>query len=349
MKTIILAISFILPLSYLLASNEVPSGSLVVTSKIEKEDIHITQAFSGTLYYATKSKVAAEIDGKVDSYSFYEGQSIKKGETLVSLDSQILQANIQAKKAMIQSFKANLEQKQKELNRSKVLLKSKSTSQSEYDLAFYTVLQFQAQKEAMDSELLALTLQLEKTHIKAPFDAVVVEKNIELGQWVSRGSSVATVIDPKSIEVKVNIPAQYLENLHNYQTFVARIGSQTIELSLKSIVPLADTSTRSFPVEFTIAEDANYIEGMRVDIDIPLLEKKQRWVIARDALVKMQNQDFIFTVVDAKAVMIPVKIVGYKTNKVAIEAQGLSEDSRVIIKGNERIGPNMPIFEKVIR
>jgi multidrug efflux pump subunit AcrA (membrane-fusion protein) len=89
------------------------------------------------------------------------------------------------------------------------------------------------------------------------------------------------------------------------------------------------------------------IEGMRIDIDIPTLKKEDALLVPRDAVIKRFEKDVVFAVVDAKAVMIPVKIIGYKIDRAAVSAEGLSEEMRVVVKGNERITPNMPIVEKV--
>lgn len=348
MKKIILITAFIL-VPFLLASDKTPAAykALVVTAPVEKGIINATQTFSGTLLYNKKSKMASEVEGIVETYSFEEGQSVKKGDVLTSLDSKILQASIMAKKSMIKAMKADLTRQEKELERSKALLKRNSISQSSYDVVFYKTQEQQAQLEASKSELNAMSIQLQKTHIKAPFDAVVVERSVEVGQWLSKGAQVATLVVPKSIEARVNIPADFLQNIRTYKKFSAKVATQEIEISLKSLIPLADSATRTFPLRFNVPKDLGLIEGMRIDIEIPTLKKEESLLVPRDAVIKRFGNDVIFAVVDSKAVMFPAQIIGYKTNMLAIKAEGLNENMRVIIKGNERIAPNTPTMEKV--
>lgn len=325
---------------------QIPSGALVVTSEIKKGMINSSQTFSGTLYYNTKSKIASQMEGAVDNFFFQEGQSVKKGQILASLDSQILEANIMAKKSMLKALKAVLEQQVREMNRTKTLFESKSISQSSYDLVFYKTMEQKAQVEAMENELNAMKIEMDKMRITAPFDCVVVERNVAVGEWLAKGTTVATLIEPQSIEARVNIPSDFLQNIHTYKSFLAKIGTNDVEISLKSVIPLADQITRTFPVVFTLPKEMGLIEGMRIDIDIPILKEEERLLVPRDAVIKRFEQDVVFVTVDGKAVMFPVKIIGYKTDMVAISAKGLSENMRVIIKGNERIFPDMTVIDK---
>lgn len=347
MKKIVLITIFALASSVFAAEkNEAPSGALVVTAKVEKGMINPVQTFSGTLYYNTKSKIASELDGVVESFSFDEGDTLKKGDTLTSLDSKILKANIMAKISMIKAAKAELTRQERELERSLALFERKSISQSSYDLVFYTTQQQRAQLEAMQSELNAMNIQMQKTHIKVPFDSVVVERNVEIGQWLFQGDSVATLVATQSIEARVNIPSDFIQNIRSYKTFFAKIGADKVEISLKSLIPLADNATRTFPLRFNVPKNMGLIEGMRIDIDIPTLKKEETLLVPRDAVIKRFDKDVVFVVVDAKAMMIPVKVIGYKTDMAAVSADGLSEDMRVVTKGNERIFPNMQVFQK---
>lgn len=346
-KSILILIFSLIASVFASENNQVPSGALVVTAKVEKGMIHPVQTFSGILFYNTKTKIASEMEGVVANFSFQEGQSIKKDAVLASLDSKILEANIMAKKSMIKAMKADLTRQERELERSEALFKRNSISQSSYDLVLYANKQQKAQVEAMENELSAMNIQMQKTHIKAPFDCVVVERSVAIGQWVAKGDTVATLIEPQSIEAKVNIPADFIKNISQYKKFRAKIGTDEIELSLKNIIPLADNATRTFPLIFTVPDNKRFIEGMRIDIDIPILKKEDTLLVPRDALIKRSEQDVVFVVVDAKAVMIPVKVLGYETDMVAVVAEGLKEQMRVIVKGNERIAPNMQVMEKV--
>ena len=85
---------------------------------------------------------------------------------------------------------------------------------------------------------------------------------------------------------------------------------------------------------------------MRIDVQVPTLKEQNALLIPRDAVIKRFGQNVVFANAEGKAVMIPVQVIGYRTDLAAIAGEGLAEGMRLVIKGNERIFPNMPIIEK---
>ena len=71
--------------------------------------------------------------------------------------------------------------------------------------------------------------------------------------------------------------------------------------------------------------------------------KTNALVINRDAVIKRFNMDVVFAVVKNKAVMIPVKIVGFVGKKAAVAGKGLIEGMNIVVKGNERVFPKMDV------
>jgi RND family efflux transporter MFP subunit len=335
---------FLVTISY--SAEKAPPPSLVVTAAIEKGSVNPLQNYIGTLYYDKQSSLASEFEGVVEKVAFTEGQSIKKGDILIELDNKVLQANINAKASGLKALQADLTRQERDMERTEALFKRNSISQSSYDQVFYATEQLRAQVAAMQSELNAMNIQLAKTHIKAPFSGIITSKNTEEGEWVGKGATVATLVDTSSIEARLNIPARFIDTLIKNKKYTASILDRDVELSLKTVIPVADSATRTFLIEFDVPNDAGLIQGMRVDVKIPTLKEQESLLIPRDGVIKRFGQTVIFAAVDGKAVMIPVQVIGYKTDMAAISGMGLQEKMRIIIKGNERVFPNMPVVEK---
>jgi RND family efflux transporter MFP subunit len=323
-----------------------PPPSLVTTAPITQGIVNPLQTYVGTLYYDKQSKLASEEEGVVGKLTFREGQHIKKGAMLLSLDSRVLQANIAAAASTLQALEADLKRQERDLERTRALHERNSISQSNYDQVFYGTEQLRATVDAARNALEALKIQLEKTRIKAPFDAVVSTRNVEVGEWVGKGATVATLVATDTLEARLNIPARLIDTLRTYKSFRATIDGHEVEVTLKSVIPVADAATRTFPIELNVPHDAGLIEGMRIDVQVPTLKEQTSLLIPRDAVIKRFGQNVVFTNVDGMAVMIPIKVIGYKTNLAAIAGEGLAEGMPLVIKGNERIFPNMPVMEK---
>lgn len=347
MKYLFLAFSLLFNLQANEPQDSKPPLSLVTTIKVEEGYINSLQNYVGTLYYARNSNLASESSGIVSKLFVKEGQNVTRGTTLLKLDSSILESNIKAKRAIIASFVAQQTKQKTDLKRADALLKKQSIAQSSYDTTYYTLEALNAEIDSYRAELLSMNIELNNKTIKAPFDSVIVKREVDIGEWVSVGSSVFTMIDPKSIEARINIPSVLLQTLSIKQKLQAKISNQNIEVSVKSIIPLADKASRTFPVKLRLKNQKNFIEGMRIDVQIPTLKKQKTLLVPRDAVIKRFGSFVVFCVVDAKAVMFPVKVINYTHNQAAISAKGLNKNMKVIIKGNERVFPDMAVREKV--
>lgn len=333
---------------YLFAADEAaaPPPSLVETAVIAEGMVNPLQTFVGTLYYDRKSALSAESAGRIETIRVDEGQKVARGTGLVTLDSAILRATIAARKAGIKAQEAELEKQRRDLERSSALLSRKSISQSSYDTIYYQVEMMKAQIDAAKSELEAMQIELEKTEVSAPFDGVISRRDVNLGEWVSKGDPVVELVDPDSIEARVNLPASLIGTIKTGKKLEATIGEQPVDATIKSIIPVADKTTRTFPVKLTLKSDAVLIEGMRIDVSVPMLNKSSALLVPRDCVIRRFGQVVIFTVNNGTAAMIPVKVVGYDGNRAAIAGAGLQPGMPVVVKGNERIFPNMPVMVK---
>lgn len=326
--------------------NQQPPPSLVVTAPVVKGVVNPLQTYVGTLYYDKQSELAAEVEGVVKEVLVDEGQAVKKGDSVAVLDSQVLQANIGAKSSSYAALQADLTRQQLDLERTKALLDRKSISQSSYDSTFYATEQMKSLAQAAKSELEAMKILLEKTHIKAPFDGVITACHIDIGEWIGKGATIATLVATDSLEARLNIPARLIDILRNSKQFKATVEGKDIEVKLKSAIPVADATTRTFPAELEVPKNMGFIEGMRIDVQVPTLKEQESLMVPRDAVIKRFGQTVLFAAVEGKAVMIPVHVIGYKTDLAAIGGQGIREQMRVVTKGNERIFPGMPLMEK---
>jgi len=328
------------------AEQAAPRPSLVVTAPVTQGVVNPLQTYVGTLYYDRQSKIASDSEGIVETVAFKEGERVRKGETLVRLDSRVLEANILAKTASLKALEADLTRQERDMERTKALFERNSISQSGYDQVFYTTEKLRAQVHAAAAELKALQIQLEQRRITAPFDAVAATRDVDKGEWVGKGDAVATLVAPESIEARLNVPARLIDTIKKQKRFSAVVEGREIAVSLKTVIPVADAATRTFPIELTLPADAGLIEGMRIDVSVPTLEQRESLMVPRDAVIKRFGQTVLFAAVEGKAVMLPVQVIGYDTEMVAVEGAGVKPGMRVVTKGNERIFPNMPVAEK---
>jgi len=323
-----------------------PPASIVNTVTVKEGDFNSLQNYVGTLYYDRHSAIASESSGVVKKVFVEEGQQVKWGDKLLELESSVLKAQVNAKESLLNAMISKQIKQGIDLKRATALLERKSISQSSFDTTYYALDAFKSQVKALKSELKALQIELQKKIIFSPFSGVIVQKNIDIGEWVAVGSSVYTIVDPKSIEAKINIPSKLLSTVYTNQQLFAEIDGQTTEVKIKTIIPLADQINRTFPIKLSLQEKSNSIEGMRIDVKVPILKKQKVLLVPRDAVIKRFGNFVVFAVVDEKAVMLPITVLGYEGSQAAISSKELRANMNVITKGNERIFPNMLVAQK---
>lgn len=213
-------------------------------------------------------------------------------------------------------------------------------SQSNYEEIFYTHQKLTAEMEAVENEIRVLEIERERKSVKAPYDGLIVSVNVDIGEWVSQGSKVVTLVDPKSIEARLNISSALYGNLQKGIKFDATVHDHPAVLTLKSAIALAEQKNRSFTVEFNIESDITLIEGMPINVILPKKYiQNNTFVVPRDAVIKRFGEFVVFIIEDGAAKMIPVKVLGYAKNHATVTSPQLREHMRVITKGNERIFP----------
>lgn len=341
-------ISLVLVSSFLMFSNlnaaEVSQIALVETQALKKQEVNDLQEFVGTVNFDKKSKIASETSGVVKKISFEVGQKVKKDEVLIQIDSDILDAQIKASQSAVNMYEVQLKNTKKNYDRFSALIEKKSISQKvfddskvEYDVASENLISAKA-------KLNELSIQKSKKIIKAPYSGVIVEKNININEWLDTGSQIATIVNTQELEVIFNLPISFIGGLKNGDEYDINISDEIIKAKLYAAIPSGDKLTRTFPVRFKAdAKDKFIFDGASAKINFAKESKSVALVINRDAVIKRFNMDVVFTVVNDKAVMIPVKVITYFGLNAAIMADGLVEGMPIVTKGNERVFPDMQV------
>ena len=314
-----------------------PPPALVEVAQIVRGEAEPMVEFVGTVYYARKSNVAAEVEGVVEQVFFEEGYRVKNGEPLVQLGADILDTIISATRADHELVLVELEQAQKELHKREPLYREGSVSESAYDEYFFKSKMLQNRSMSLQAALDRLSLEKKKKMILAPFNGIVVQKNAEKGEWVDNGGMVAVIADDSSVDIVVNVPAAMLKYLKPGKELMIKSGSEQMTGRFLSFVPKGDVATRTFDVKIRLQNSAGFIEGMEARALIPAAEKTEGLKAPRDALLDKFGQNVVWLVKDSTARMVPVQVTGYDGMYVGITGPGLENGDTVIVKGNERV------------
>lgn len=332
----------LLPL-ILFAKPPAPRPALVELAPLTKGEVNRLQNFVGTLYFNQKSNLASETNGKVVNVNFESGDRVKKGDLLVTLESSILDQNIKASRASLREAEANYQRSAKDLKRYKTLLADQSIARSEYDTIAFATRGFKSRTDSLRATLEAQLVEKKKKRIYAPYDGIITTKEVDLGEWVNTGTTIAQIVNPYVGDISIDIPEKFLQSVKVNQEVNILIASKDHKGKVKAIIPIGNKNTRSFPLKVTLKSTEVLYEGMEANIKLPNAQLENALLIPRDGVIKRFGQQIVFTNANGMAMMIPVSIVGYFKDKVAIESPMLKEGMPIVVKGNERIFPNQPL------
>jgi membrane fusion protein, multidrug efflux system len=192
----------------------------------------------GSFAAVNGAELATEVGGNVDKIGFKNGQSVKAGEVLLQLDTEIDIAQLKVLEAAARLAEL-------ELGRAEHLIESRSVSEAELDAAQSRAEQARANVEAQRARIAQKT-------IVAPFDGVLGIRRVNLGQYVGAGAPVVSLQSLNPIFLNFMLPQQRLADVSIGQEVTAYVDAYpdlSFEGTVTAIEPRVEQSTRNFAVQ----------------------------------------------------------------------------------------------------
>ncbi len=309
----------------------------VVTTQGEMGVLSPQGEFPGSVYFKAVSEVATEIRGKVVEVTFEVGERVTKGETLVRLDDELLRKDLSAARARLARDKTLLQSAETRLTRAEGLVAGGLSPTEELDDTRFAVQGLRFSLSATEAELARLEAIIRKSEIASPFDGVVLTRPVEIGEWRTEGSTIATIAREDLYEAVVDVPEASVGFLKPGQEIELQIGPERVKGTVAAVVPRGDIVSRTFPVKLDIATEAPLMEGMTARARMPIAASVECLLLPRDAILNQLGSNFVFTVLDGVAHKHPVEIIGYDGMKVGVHAPDIGPGQLFITSGHDRL------------
>ncbi|HEX8823420.1 MAG TPA: efflux RND transporter periplasmic adaptor subunit [Archangium sp.] len=161
---------------------------------------------TGTLSANEDSDVAAGAMGKVLSVHVERGSVVRKGDVLVKLDARAASASLEEARAQLALVKSQQELANAECERNQKLFESGSVSSAEHDRAQAQCRNAMAQAAATTARMTLLEIGATDATIRAPFDGVVAERVVSVGEYVRQDSKVVTLVSLDPLRLELTVP-----------------------------------------------------------------------------------------------------------------------------------------------
>lgn len=286
----------------------------------------------GTLRANESVVVRPELDGRIREIHFIEGQRVKAGAPLFSLEASIYEAELDQAQARLNLSRTN--------NQRMVTLRQRGMgSEQERDQAL-------AELRVSQAAVALAEARLDKMTITAPFDGALGLRTVSVGDYVSSGQDLVNLLDFDPIKVDFRVPELYLPEIRVGQRIEVRVDAfpgEDFVGEVYAIDPQVDVNGRSLVLRARIPNpDSELQAGLFARVDLILERRENALLIPEDALVPQGDQQFVFRILDGKATLTEVDIGQRQGTEVEIGV-GLQPDAVVVTAGQIKIRDGMPV------
>ena len=322
-------------------------ATLVETAPIREVEFHHQLTLVGRTEARGESRVVAEVAGRVSSVDAAEGRAVKRGEKLVTIDCRRTALALEAKRAEAAQATADAELATKELARARDLVSTEVFPERNLDRAVADASRTAERFRQLDAERRRLELDLENCAIRAPYGGHTVRKLVDVGEWVDPGTPVYEMVDLSVVKVTVDLPERYFGQVDRESpvtVVVAGDGGEELVGVITGVAPRASETTHTFPVILAVENrDGRLGSGMLGKAILTLEGTFTSLAVSKDAVIRQGERTFVYTVVDGRAVEVPVRTRSRLGTLVAIEGDGLEAGQPVVVRGNERLAGGGPV------
>jgi RND family efflux transporter MFP subunit len=312
----------------------------VQTTRVGEQPMPEYLTVTGSLRAHQQSDIAADANGKILQTLIERGQRVKRGQVLVTLDARSATLGAQAASAQAKVAQSQLEQAQRECGRVQHLLETGAISQADFDRQTATCTANQWSATAAEAQQASATKLLGDTRIRAPFDGVVGERMVDVGQYVEPSTRIASIYEADPLRLQLTIPEANISALHEGMpvTFaVAAFGDEKFTGAVKYISPNVRESTRDLVVEAMVPNaDGRLRPGMFAVAKIELAERAEPAVDSK-AVVRDETEARIFVVGADKQIQERLVQLGETKQDLVAVLSGVRPGESVVLQP----GPNV--------
>ena len=310
-----------------------PVGAITVDAiKVARLSMPQTITAVGSLRSDESVVLRPEVAGRISAILFREGQPVTKGAVLIRLDPVVNDAEVQQARAN--------------------MTLAKSKYDRSVDLARQNFISSQARDEAennlkvAEAALSLAEAHLAKTAIRAPFSGMLGLRVVSVGDYVKEGADMVNIESIDPLKVDFRVPETYFRQVQTGQALSISLDSfpgKRFQGRVIAVNPLLDAAGRSVVIRAQVANsEARLRPGMFARVRLVTRDVQDAMVLPEQAIVPEGDEQYVFRVIDGKAVRTKVETGQRRDAKVEI-VKGLGIDDIVVVAGQIKLRDGSPV------
>ena len=318
---------------------------------VEQEDVPVQLHEFGTVEAYTTVSVRSQIVGQVAQVHFKEGQEVKKGDLLFSIDPRPFEARLRQAQAALVKDRVQAKNAKVEADRSTHLFKQGFVSKDEYDSSQTQAASLEATVRADEAAVENAKLLLQYCYIRSPIVGRIGQILSHEGNVVKINDTEMAVINQlRPVYVDFSVVEQQLAEVRRRQgagnlEVEAWMGGKKIGTGeLAFIDNKVDSTTGTILLKglFPNADEALW-PGQFVDVNLVLSIQRGAVLVPSEAVETGQNGKYVYVVGDQmKAELRPVSVGAEYAHRLVV-TEGLKPGERVVTDGQVRLAPGMTV------
>ncbi|MEM7100138.1 MAG: efflux RND transporter periplasmic adaptor subunit [Pseudomonadota bacterium] len=284
----------------------------------------------GTIKSIQGIELTSETSGEITQILFDSGETVKSGQLLVVLNDEVEQASRQ-------NQIAGLELAQILFERDQALVAQKSIPQTQFDRS-------RADLERARAQLSETEARLDNKQIEAPFNGTMGIRQVDVGDYLSPGTVIATLQDHSELEIDFTVPARYAPRLKpglQIAVSVDAFEGSSFQAEVSAVDARIDPNTRNVLVRAKLKESAGLLPGMFAVLEVDLGERQEIVSIPETAMTYALQGNTVFVIEELEdgsrtAVARVVKAGRVKDGQVAVLG-GLIPGEQVVSVGQNKL------------
>ena len=338
-----------------------PEVSVVEATQL---NVPVFSEFVGQTYGQEDIQIIPRVEGWITGVHFKEGDPVKKGQLLYTIDDLPTRNKVDAAQADVAKARTMVANKKADLDRVKPLAAMNALSKRDLDAAQAAHDAAVAELQAAEAGLRTASIEQGYTQITSPIDGVIGISKVLVGDYVGKGTLGGSINTVSSLgDMRVRFPVSETELMRFRKRAEAdstlRAGEQFVQLLLAdgSLYPtpgridLADRSvdpgTGSILVQAVFPNPQRSLRpGQSVKVRVLTDQADNAVMVPQRAVNQLQNLYSVYLLNDSNmVVMTPVK-VGQRVGENWIITEGVKPGQRVALVGNALIDPRVPVVPK---
>ncbi|WP_404680874.1 efflux RND transporter periplasmic adaptor subunit [Raoultella terrigena] len=351
------------------AQNAAPQAPAVSAADVVVKPVSQWDSFNGRIEAVESVQLRPRVSGYIDKVNYTDGQEVKKGEVLFTIDDRTYRAALEQAQAELSRSKTQASLARSEAGRTDKLVNTNVVSREEWEQRRSAAVQAQADMRAAQAAVDAAQLNLDFTKVIAPIDGRASRALITSGNLVTAGDSASvltTLVSQKTVYVYFDVD----ESTYLHYQNLARSGQGASSSHLALPVEIGLVGEEGYPhqgkVDFldnqltpstgtirmrAVLDNAQrlFTPGLFARVRLPGSAEFSAMLIDDKAVLTDQDRKYVYIVdKDGKAQRRDIT-PGRLAAGLRIVQQGLNPGDKVIVDGLQKVFmPGMPVNAKTV-